>query len=307
MHRLLTLILTASLLLLAPAQARAATGDIKGALAYVPRDSFAVVTSNLEGLKKAALFAMVKQTLLREEKSAKKNLAELERKTGFDVWRDIHAAVIAFDKDFTKDDDRFVAIMHATYDQQKLVSFVKSEGGKLQLKQSPSGPYYLLGSRKEGALAFRGKFIILAGAVLMPEVLRKQGLGAKVRGLWAPHQSEDIAVAVDVIPDVAKKLAREDRMLKDAKAITAGLNLRQGADLKVEATFANASVPNQLSKMANQGLAEIKSDKSTQKMGLDKFLSKVSVRAAGRLLKGRATLSNGDLKKLDGLLRGLLF
>lgn len=307
MHRLLTLILTAAVLLLVPAPAMAAKGDLQGALAFVPRDAFAVVTADLEGVKRSALFKMAKQTLLAEEKSAEKDLAELKKKTGFDVWRDIHAAVVAFDKDFPKDDDRFALIAHATYDEKKLMAFAKSKGGKMELKQSPAGPYYLLGTRKEGALAFRGKFIILSGAEIMPTVLQKQGLGAKVRGLLAPYQSRDVAMAMEVIPAVAEKLAREDKMLKDAKSIAAGLDLRSGADLQTEAEFATATTPKKLANMANQGLAEIKKDKSTQKMGLDGFVSKISVRAVGRKLEGAVKLSNGDLTKLERLLRGLLF
>ena len=307
MHRLLTLILTATFLLLIPAPAMAAKGDLSGALAFVPRDSFAVVTADLEDVKRSALFKMAKQTFLAEEKSAKKDLAELKKKTGFDVWRDIHAAVVAFDKDFPKDDDRFALIAHATYDEKKLMAFAKSKGGKMELKQGPSGPYYLLGKRKDGALAFRGKFIILAGADMMPLVLKKQGLNAKVRGLLAPYKARDIAMAMEVIPAIAKKLAREDKMLKDAKSIAAGLDLRSGADLKADAGFATAAAPKKMANMANQGLAELKNDKSTKKMGLDGLLSKVSVRAVGRKLEGQMRLSNGDLQKLEELLRGLLF
>ena len=307
MHRLLTLILTAAFLLLVPTTALAAKGDLQGALAFVPRDSFAVVTADLDDVKKSTLFKMAKQTLLAEEKSAKKDLAELKRKTGFDVWRDIHAAVVAFDKDFHKDDDRFAIIAHATYDEKKLMAFAKSKGGKMELKQSASGPYYLLGKRKDGALAFRGKFIILAGAKMMPTVLQKQGLGAKVRGLLAPYQSKDIAMAMEVIPAVAQKLAREDKMLEDAQSVAAGLDLKAGADLQADAGFATPTTPKKLANMANQGLAELKKDKSTQKMGLDGFLSKVSVRAVGRKLEARVRLSNCDLTELEKLLRGLLF
>lgn len=307
MHRLLTLILTAAFVLLVPAQALAAKGDLQGALAFVPRDSFAVVTADLEDVKKSALFNMAKQTLLAEEKSAKRDLAELKKKTGFDVWRDIHAAVIAFDKDFPKDDDRFALIAHATYDERKLMAFAKGKGGKMQLKQGPSGPYYLLGKRKDGALAFRGKYIILAGAKIMPTVLKKQGMGAKVRGLLAPYKSRDIAMAMEVIPTIAKQLAREDKMLKDAKTVAAGLDLTSGADLKADAGFATATTPQKLANIANQGLAEIAKDESAKKMGVDGFLRKISVRAVGRKLEGRVKLSNGDLKRLEKLLRGLLF
>lgn len=306
MYRLVLLLLTSALLLVAP-RARAAKPDIAGALAYVPSDSFAVVTADLEKVKRSTLFAMVKQAFLAEEKEAKRGLDKLKKSTGFDLWRDAHAVVVAFGKDFTKDDDQFAAIIQAEMDEARVVDFVKKEGDEIEKTQSAQGPYYLLGRRKEGALAFRGQYVILAGAKMMPDVLKRQGLGLKVKQLLAPHKSRGVAFAVDVTPAIAKELARKDKTFADAKSFAGGLDLTSGADLRIEAGFSNAQAPRKLAQVANQGLAEARSDKQAQKMGLDQFLSKIQVRAFGTKLRADAKLSNGDLKKLDQILRGLLF
>jgi hypothetical protein len=306
MHRLIALVLTAAFVVLFPVQAMAAKADVAGALAYVPKDAISVVTADLEAVKQSKLFAFGKAAFLSEEKSAKKKIAELKKATGFDVWRDVHAAVVTFGPEFAKDDDQFAIIAHTTISEKKVVAFAKKKGGKLELKQGPSGPFYLLGKRKEGAIAFRGNIVILAGAKFMPKVLKKQGMGAKLKGLISKYKSRNIAAAVNVTPALAKQLKREDKALGEVTSAAAGLDIRSGAALNAEAKFKNAKTPKKIANMANQGLAELKADKSVKKMGIGSMLHKVKLSAVGPTLKGSIKLSQSDLNKLEKLLKNFL-
>ncbi|MCA9623670.1 MAG: hypothetical protein KC731_31830 [Myxococcales bacterium] len=309
MTRLTSLFIALAALLFVSSTASASPGDVSDALAHVPSDSFAVLTADLDSVKTTAIFDKIKQTFLKEEKDAKKELAELKKATGFDPWRDVHAAVLAFPPEFLKNDDNFVAVIRADVDEAKVLAYMKSKGGKVEQKQSKSGGnYYLLGDRKKGAMAFRGKLVFVAGAQVIERALASRTAPAPLRRVLGKFEKSDIGLAIRAIPELTKKLKKEDPMLADAKDLAAGLDLAAGGlALEAVASFSNTSTPKKIADLANDGLKKGQADKSVKEMGFDTLLGKIKVEARGTKLEGNASLTKSEVDRVMKTLEKLLF
>ena len=303
-HRLIRRVLMVTLLLLSPlgAVAGASAADIKGALEYVPRDSFSVTVADIDKVKKSPLFAKARGLLFQEEPKAKKNLAKLKAATGFDPFRDVRSVVVAFGEDFVKDDDQFVIIFEATVNERRFLDFIAKEGGKFKKKTGPHGSYYVLGRKGDGRAAFRGKFLIMGGEKSFKKAMQKQGMNPRLRAELDKFSGHDVASVMKANAAVRKDMGREIKGLAELDSVAAGLNLHNGIGLTAVAQFLSAKPAQQLAKMANMGLDELKADKQIKKMGLTAMIAKIKVAAIGKKLKGSLKLSATDVNKLTKLI-----
>src|SRR5690606_4788561 len=101
--------------------------DVKGALVYVPQDAVGVMTVDVDGVRATPLFKKLVTQLIDSNPKARKNLAELKQKTGFDPIEHVHSLVLAAGPDFPADDDDFVIIAEAKLDEARLVAFMQKE------------------------------------------------------------------------------------------------------------------------------------------------------------------------------------
>lgn len=306
-HRVIRGVLMAALLLFVPLwTARALAADIDGALAYVPKDSFTVIVANVDQVRTSPVFEQMRTTLFASEPEAKANIEKLKKETGFDVFADIHTIVIALGSSITSDDGDFCAIAEAPANEAKMVAFIKKTGGKIEKKTGPSGKYYLLGSNKDGRMAFRDKFIILCGAKAFDAALAKQGMTPELKTHLDTVNTHDIYAATKTTEAVRQKLENDDKKLAQLDTASAGLSLKSGIDFVAIANFLTAAPAKELAKMANEGLAEAKKAKELQKLGLTTYLNKIGVKAAAKKLTAKLKLTADEVKKLSEILNGLL-
>lgn len=306
-HRLIRRVLMAALLLFVPLFGSSAwAADVDGALAYVPKDSFTVIVADMEQVKKSPIFEMAKQMLFDNEPKAKENIDKLKREAGFDVFNDVKALVVGLGDNVTRDDDDFVAIAEATVNEAKMVAFIKKQGGKLEKKRGAQGDYYVLGSDKKGRMAFRGKFVILGGQKAFDAAIQKQGVSPALKTQLDSVKKYDIYAASLTNQSVREKLGKDDAQLGQVEKASAGLNVVNGLELMAVAEFLTAAPAQDLAKQANQGLSEAKKARELQRMGLTKYLQKITVKAVGRKLTATVKLTADDVKQLSALLKDML-
>ncbi len=306
-HRLFRRVLMIALLLFVPLSGTSAwAGDVDGALAYVPQTSFTVIVAKMDRVKKSPIFEQAKQMLFANEPKAKENIDKLKRETGFDVFADVEVLVVALGENITHDDDDFVAIVETKVNEAKLVAFIKKEGGKLEKKNDAAGGHYVLGSDKKSRMAFRDKFVIIGGQKAFDAAMKKQGMAAGLKARLDSVKSYDVYAAALTNPALRDKLGKEDPQLGQVDKASAGINLVSGLDVLAVVEFMTAAPAQELAKQANQGLAEAKKARELQRMGLTRYLEKITVKAAGRKLSATLRLSAADVKKLGELLKDLL-
>lgn len=296
--RSLRLVLAAAVCLLIPLwAATAAAADIKGALQYVPNDAFAVAGVNGDQLRKSPIYQKAVQIALKEP-GAKKDLARLRKATGIDVLKDIRSVVVAFDPKVVRDDDQFLAVIEVPVNQAKVLAFMQQEGAKYATKVGPSGKYYLLGRKQDGAMAFRGKYVIIGSKDVFDKAMRKTGPGFKLSTKLRKVSGKPLFAAGEVPPKLKKKLTREDKNLGQLQSFAAGADLAAGLTLDAFATFATAAAANKLQQMANMGLKEARNQPEVKQLGLASVLNGISITGAGRNLNGKLRISSKDLNQL---------
>ena len=300
-------ILAAALLLFIPLLSlSAAAADVQGAMSYVPNDSFAVLSLDVDAIKTTQVVTQLTNMVFSNEPEAKKKIDQLKKEAGLDIFRDIHAVVLGFGSKFVQDDDQFVLVAEATVDEARLVSFITKEGGKIQSANGPSGKYYELGRKRDGRMAFRGKFVILCGDKVFDDVMKKTGPKPSLTTLWKKNASRNVALAAEVIPELRKDLERKDKSFGQLQTISAGLNVTDGVDLMGLARFATSKPAQTLAQMVNQELGGVKNDKEVQKMGLAKILNGIRIASAGRDLTASVKVTGADLNRLLGLLAKMM-
>ena len=301
--RLARRVLVAAVLLFVPLLTSTAFGaDLQGALKFVPADSMAVITVNGDKVKASPLFAKAQKMLFAEEPKAKKNLNKMKKATGFDVFRDVKSAVIAFGPRIDKDDDDFVAIIEAKISEKKIVAFIKKEGGKIK----KVGNSYQLGRKGDGRMAFSGKYVVVGGEKAFARAMKKQGGNAALNAELKQFSGKDVAAAAILTPKMKKQLAREDKAFGKLNSIAAGLNVTGGLNLEAVGTFASAKPASKLANIANKGLTEVKKAREVKRMKVGGMLNKINVSSNGKKLTGKLRLTQRDVSKLIELLETFL-
>lgn len=295
-----------ALLLLVPSTSRAA--DISRAFDYVPQDAQIVVALDGDEVKASPVFKRIVPALIASEPSARRDFNEFKRKTGFDPFKHVRGAVLAFGDGFPKDQDHFVFIVDAQVSEQRLVSFMKSKGADLELKNDKLGRWYTLGGRDEGAMAFRGPHVIIASAKLMPAALAKRGsqspLVAKTK---SAIKTEALVVMAKPNPTLRKELGREMPELDQVTELFAALKFPAGGlDLRTNLGFSSPATPSKLASQINQQLAQLAQEREIQRMGLDTVLKQIKVNAVGNELQGSLSLPSSEVDRLISFVERLL-
>jgi hypothetical protein len=292
------LVLAAALFLFIPLwTVNAAAADIKGALKYVPSDAFAVVGVNGDRVKHSVIYKKALEIALKE-RGAKRELDKIRKATGINVLKDIRSLVIAFDPKVIQDDDKFLAVVEVPVNQAKVLAFMKREGAKLQTRQGMGGQYYLLGRQQDGALAFRGKFIVVGDREVFERGMKKTGPGFKLAAQLRKVSSRALFVAVDPPKKVRQKLAKEDKNLGQLQALAAGAEVSPGLKLDAFAQLATAGAASQLEQMATGGLNQARNQREVKQFGLDSLLNGITITSQGRELTAKLRLSSADLQQL---------
>jgi hypothetical protein len=285
---------------------RAWAGDVQGALAYVPTDSIAVVGADVDKVRASPLFAPLYQEFLKES-GARKKLTEIATHTGVNIQRDIHGIVAAFPPTFPQDDDEFVIIVEAKVNEARLIAYAKKEGAEIQRKDSPAGPYYALDGG-DGAMAFRGNFVIIGGQKTFQKALRAaKGRSAKTHGKLAARLALVSNHDVFGVADLPQKLRQESKGVLpgggEVRAAMATIDLRRGVLVNAKTTTNSAKTASQIADMAQAFIDESRRDPSLKKQGLDGYLSLLKVQASGADIEAKLSLTNSQVRRLVGLLK----
>jgi len=292
------LVLAAALFLFIPLWAvNAAAGDVKGALRYVPSNAFAVVGVDGDQVKKSVLYKKAVEIALKE-RGAKRELEKLRKATGINLLRDIRSLVVAFDPQVLQDEDKFLAVVEVPVNQAKVLAFMRQEGATVEQRHGMGGTYYLLGRKQDGALAFRGKFIVVGARDVFERGMKKTGPGFKLAAQLRKVSSRALFAAADTPKSLQKKLAREDKNLGQLQALAAGADVSLGLKLDAFAQMATAAAARELEKMATMGLNQARKQPEVQQFGLGKVLNGITITAQGRELSGKLRLSSADLRNL---------
>jgi hypothetical protein len=170
--------------------------DVKGALVYVPQDAVGVMTVDVDGVRTTPIFKKLVTKLIDANPKARKNLEELKQKTGFDPLEHVHSVVLAAGPAFPGDDDDFLIIAEAKLDEAKLVAFMQKEGAKLTVKNDALGKWYAFDGGK-GAMAFRGKHLVVGGTAIFKRALAKKGPSTTLSTALNPHLGKHLAFALE--------------------------------------------------------------------------------------------------------------
>lgn len=282
--------------------------DVGGALAYVPSDSMAVVGADLDRVRTSPLFAQLYQSWLAESGMQSK-VAEIRAQTGLDLRRDLHGVVAAFPRTFPQDDDEFVIVVEADVDEARVVAYAKQQGAEIERKSSPLGPYYALDGG-DGAMAFRGKLVIIGGKKTFQRALAaKRGRSASTQGRLAARlgtvsQHHLFAVA-DLPPEVRKESSSMLPGQGEIRAVAATLDVSGGLQLHAKATTDAAQTARQIVGLLQAFIDEAKSDRTMKKQGLDGYLSLVSLHAAGADIEASVVLTTAQVQRLIHLAKSL--
>lgn len=302
--RLLTFLLTLLVLPLAGVRL-AQAADTKAALAYVPADAVGVMTIDVDGLRTTPYFQKVVAKLVDADPHVRKKLGELKQHTGFDLIQHVHGVVLAAGPAFPGDDDDFVLIAEAKIDEARLIAFMQKEGAKLAVKNDASGKHYAFDNGK-GAIAFRGKHVIVGGTAIFKRALEKKGPSPKLAAALTPHLSKHVAFVFQPNAATRAELRKEMPDFEQLELLSGGALLKNGFTLNAVATFTTAAPPAKIAKEANEGLAQVRQDKQAKQMGLDTLISRVKVSAVRTDLRVDVSLTQADLDKLEKLLDQLM-
>ncbi len=305
MHRHpLRFLLVIAVLLLLPSWARQAhaTG---AALQFVPSDSMAVVGIDFDKLRTTAVQKTVEQAL-RKDKDAIKNIEELRKETGFDVFKDIHGLTVVLPEEVLKDDNQFVMILEANINEAKMVKFIEKKDGKaLPKKSGANGDFYELDGGRAG-LAFRGKFVIIGGMATFEKAIGKNDPAQVFPTLRASVEKEMLWIAGSTTVVSRQKLGKQDANAGKLESFAAGLSIPSGAKMKASAHFSDAAAADTLAKLMTKGLAELGNDSTMQQMGLAELASRVTVSANGSDLSISVDLTKGQIEKIAKSIQALL-
>ncbi len=277
----------------------ASAADMNGALKFVPKNAFGVIGVNFDGLKKSPVFKPAVDIVL-DQAGAKRELKKLKNETGIDVYRDLKGLIAVFTPEFIKDDDNFLLVAQLKFNQKRLVSFMNKTGAKLKKQSGPNGKFYLIGRRGKGAIAFRGKYVVVGAAPIVKRALAKPR-GAKARLMQIDRNAtrKDLFVLGHVPKKLKKELTREHKDLGALQNLGATLGVA-GGGIKLNAVgkFSSALAASRLASLMNKGLAQGKKDRSMKKLGLAKYINAFKVGTARKKLIVKLRLSKKDLNDI---------
>ena len=165
----LRFVLFLAVILLLPSWTRRAEAS-GAALQFVPSDAMAVMGVDFDKLRASAMHRLLEQAL-KKDKTVLKNIQELKKETGFDVFKDIHGLTVVVPEAVLKDDNQFAIIIEANVNEAKMVKFIETKDGKSMPKRTgANGDFYELDGGKAG-MAFRGKFVVIGGMAWLEKPL----------------------------------------------------------------------------------------------------------------------------------------
>jgi hypothetical protein len=279
-------------------------GNPQAAFKHVPGEVMAVAGVDVDGLRDSSLFKGVEQQL-RRELDSKRELQQFQKATGVNLLRDVHSIVVVLPEDVLKDDDEFGLVIEADVNEAKFLSFMRNSGSKIVEKTGPGGNYYEIGGGK-GALAFRGKHVILAAKKTFDRMLRKRPGRAKYDALRSKVQDKDLFAVAKLSPSAQQRLAREDRELAGLKSVAAGIDLGRGLQARVVGRFADTAKPKELKGKLDKVVAHAADDKQAKQMGMSDAIKKLQVQALATQLILSLRLSGRDVGRLTKTLAALL-
>ncbi len=277
----------------------ASAADINGALKFVPKNAFAVVGVNFDGLKKSPVFKPAVDMVL-QQSGAKRELKKVKAETGLDVYRDVKGLVAVFTPEFMKDDDNFLVIAQMKVSEKRLVAFMNKTGAKLKPRSGPHGKFYLIGRRGKGALAFRGKYVIVGAAPIVKRALAKpNGAKGKLLQLDRKATKQALFMLAHVPKKLQKELAREHKDLAALENFAASLSVAGGGiKLRMAGQLGSIAAASRLASFLNKSLAQGKKDRSLKKLGFAKYINAVKVGRGGKKVLIKLRLSKHDLKNI---------
>jgi hypothetical protein len=283
-----------SLLIPAPAWA----GDVAGALSFVPSDAFAVLGGHVERLRRSPHADRLLKELLDGEEA---KLEELKKQTGFDLRRDVRAALIAVRPKAGGRGEHSVVIAEAAIEEAKLVAFLRRQGKKVEARKGPGGTFYRTGSND--ALALRGGFVIAGDEPAVRAALSKRGPSPELTQLLKSVQQRDLFFAARPTAEQRRELARDKPELAEMRSLRGGADV--GTSLRADAVLEVASpeAARRLHRQAQAALAVI--GMTPEARDFSDILNALTIEASGREVRARLQLSQAQLKRLLDLLAAL--
>ena len=278
----------------------ASAANVSASLRFVPRDAILIAGVDGDRVQTTSLYKTF-LSLAMQDADVKGGLAEFEEATGFDATKDVRSLVVALSDSFTKDDDNFVLIADAKLSEAKTLAFLKKKGAKFTTVRTRRGTHHLLGRKKKGFLAFRGRHVILGGAKQLQAVLAKKGPKRSLLASLATVKHRHVFIAMEPNAELQKKMAREHQSLGKLRTMAAGLDLTKGAKLNVNARFADAASAASFHDMVTKGVAQLAKSRQSKRMGFDAILKSIKLNKRGASLRGSLTLTQKQVDDIVAL------
>lgn len=282
-----------------------AKGNLEGALKFVAPEFTTVVAVDVDHVRASPLFAVATATIKDEHA-----LKDIRTATGLDPLKDIKSIVVAGPDQFIKDSKLFVAIIEGTFDEKKIVAFMKSQG-ELTEKDGPGGKIYAVQDR---ALAFRGGFLVAGTPALLDRALAAgKGIAggklARMYGVMKGFKGGFVLLggSAQLKKWLSKNAGKDAGDFKDAEALGVGVDLAGGGiDVEIRTSFGSeasaATLASRLDAAAKEGVA----DRDMQELGLSKAIGKISAVAKGKDTVVGVKLSKDEAKPLIDLLKEMV-
>ena len=282
--RLLFALLALVLMLgLAPSP-NARAGDGIASLDYIPQKTMLVAVINAERLRDADLFDDG-MSALRAHPGAAQALEMLHQGMGFDITRDVATLIFALPPD-VEHTQNFLIIVEGAFDEQRFVSFSKSQGASFKQRAHRKVNLYELD--RDAALAFhRGRLLFgtpdsLEAAIDVqqdraPDVRDNATLDAIITGVDA---SRDLWIALELPESFRKLLGEENAVGREVARLAISLDIQRGVAARADLTMTDPEHAATLSRLLRDATRAAAGDASLKALGVDRALHETQVTVA---------------------------
>lgn len=300
------LLAASAVALLLPLTAPAQAAGPSAGHGFVPADAMAVVTIDMDGLRKAPLYKQLSGMFL---KGAQRDIQRLEKMAGFNPEKDVDALVMGVAPGFGTANENFVLAVKVKADEKQIIAAMKKEGAKLAKKKGKGGDYWAIDN--EGAIGFRGGWIVLAPLTWWDAMdsgkaggkLRAAKLGSMVGGL---DKKAAVSAVIALPPEIQKQMAQEDPTFNGLRKVAASVKVGSGLDAVISLEMADASAAASFAANLTTQLKAMAAAPEVGQMGLGGTLSATKISSKGKAVTITTGISGPAIQGILGMLQQLM-
>ena len=296
--------------------------SMKEDLALLPKDATVLITINAARMRDTAVWRKLLD-LRDATPESKKRYAELSAECGFDPFTQIDGATIALPA--PGQGGEFGAIVHGTFNEEKLAACIKTEAAKADADIVPEeyDGKKVYGNRDSGLVGalLDGKTMVLAGHDWSRRILDlATGKGtnkdetsvkdnAAIVELAKKAHASDAIWAVGLVPDsVRAKLEGKDELAsaKSLKDAYGSIDFATGLKVDLTLDLGGDADAKDLAGKLNEQLVAAKKSPQVMMLGLAGLLEAVKVTSEGPAFRLVVNYNTSQVEQLIERLTGLL-